>query len=949
MAAGDTIVVSVAGSWEYFLAYGRLPDYELYEDFTSPDLVPELVEVFPGSIGFGLGSGGGNRPDLSADSGTLVLYRWDGVSDLVQDLDYVTWGSDPRSRVDKTGVVIDGPDADEEGSAYPADTPVTEQVAISGLPHAQGGSYRRRGVDEEGEATAGGNGATGHRETSEPLAMTWSGELPPTPAAAPAVWTRTSPIVLGWEMSPAVPLAGQAVSVELSIVSRDALQVVPLYWSLASGPYTLVLCTPLGGGRWGAQLPGQAAGAQVSWYVSVFTTAGAITTSPVGAPVYVHGYTVAPLPPLPPVFAGVELDPAAPYGGAATTVSAVFGAAGSAPDQVSVYFGVDGGAYAELPASVSGDVWSVSIPPLVAGAQVRWYVEAVNGGGRTCVPAGAPAEVNSYRVRDIAPPTGTLLSGSGVVGAAATITAVLVDDVGVTQAWLHYRAGGAALYDSVAMEPSGPVYTGQVAASAIGVAGLQYYVSAADGDGNLGYLPAGASASQPANLPVLVSSHPVFTLGEQQYRLGGIPLRAGGGAPDSVFAGLGPYDPVRWRYLTLPYDSEEGYREHPQAAAATAGRGFWIVSRQERTIGVGGWSSRLDRDFVIALEQGWNLVSNPFAFAVDTSSVVFPAGTSRDLIGHDASGYAHEHGLLEPGRGYFLWHGGAAGAELRVRPVGAVDGATKSGGVSRALLASDEEGWSVELTASCGVYADRGTRLGVRAGATAGLDGFDLRQAPPPPGGYVSLSLVGEQGVCLHTDYRAEGSAGETWTLRLMSDQVGQPFTVGVGLDRPLPAGWQLVAVDMSDLGESLLWSGEADAGEGGLSGRVVSASCVKTWRLFAGEAAYVQTARQAVREEFNAGIVAFALGPIWPNPLRTLEGAVVRLAAPQAGQVSLRVYDLRGRLVARVHEGQLARGLHQFVWNGTDTSGQRVSSGIYLVRLQAPGVRLVQKATVLR
>ena len=75
----------------------------------------------------------------------------------------------------------------------------------------------------------------------------------------------------------------------------------------------------------------------------------------------------------------------------------------------------------------------------------------------------------------------------------------------------------------------------------------------------------------------------------------------------------------------------------------------------------------------------------------------------------------------------------------------------------------------------------------------------------------------------------------------------------------------------------------------------------------------------------------------------------MVSLAAPQAGGVSLQVYDLRGRLVARLHDGHLARGLHRFVWNGTDAAGQRVSSGIYFVRLQAPGVRLVQKATVLR
>ena len=185
LAAGDTIVVSVAGSSQYMAAYGRLPDYELFEDFTAPDLVPELVEVFPGSIGCGLGSGGANVPDLDESGETLVLYRWDGASDLVTDLDYVTWGPDGGSRLDKTGVAVDGPDADGVASAYPDDVALAGQLPVALLPHAWGGSFQRRAGDEDGEALAGGNGATGHVETGEPLAFTWSAQMPPTTAVEP--------------------------------------------------------------------------------------------------------------------------------------------------------------------------------------------------------------------------------------------------------------------------------------------------------------------------------------------------------------------------------------------------------------------------------------------------------------------------------------------------------------------------------------------------------------------------------------------------------------------------------------------------------------------------------------------------------------------------------------------------------------------------------------------
>ncbi len=127
IAAGDTMVVSINGSTQFQQAYGYLPDLELFEDGIAPDAVPEMREAFPGGIAAGLGSTGGNTPALGSGSGasdSIVLYRWDGESDLVQDLDYLIYGTSTNVRVDKTGVSIDGPDADDGPSAYLADTAV---------------------------------------------------------------------------------------------------------------------------------------------------------------------------------------------------------------------------------------------------------------------------------------------------------------------------------------------------------------------------------------------------------------------------------------------------------------------------------------------------------------------------------------------------------------------------------------------------------------------------------------------------------------------------------------------------------------------------------------------------------------------------------------------------------------------------------------------------------
>ena len=54
---------------------------------------------------------------LSDLAESLVLYTWDGTSDLVQDIDYVTWGVNTAVRFDKTGITIGS-------STFAPDTPV---------------------------------------------------------------------------------------------------------------------------------------------------------------------------------------------------------------------------------------------------------------------------------------------------------------------------------------------------------------------------------------------------------------------------------------------------------------------------------------------------------------------------------------------------------------------------------------------------------------------------------------------------------------------------------------------------------------------------------------------------------------------------------------------------------------------------------------------------------
>lgn len=82
------------------------------------------------------------------------------------------------------------------------------------------------------------------------------------------------------------------------------------------------------------------------------------------------------------------------------------------------------------------------------------------------------------------------------------------------------------------------------------------------------------------------------------------------------------------------------------------------------------------------------------------------------------------------------------------------------------------------------------------------------------------------------------------------------------------------------------------------------------------------------------------------PSPAR---GPVtVRLALPQAGRVSVRVFSSAGRLVRELHSGEVAAGQRDFSWNLTGRDGARVPAGTYFVELNAAGQSSRTKLSVL-
>jgi len=76
------------------------------------------------------------------------------------------------------------------------------------------------------------------------------------------------------------------------------------------------------------------------------------------------------------------------------------------------------------------------------------------------------------------------------------------------------------------------------------------------------------------------------------------------------------------------------------------------------------------------------------------------------------------------------------------------------------------------------------------------------------------------------------------------------------------------------------------------------------------------------------------ALEQNYPNPFKTT--TEIRFRMPEAGNVTLKVYNSVGMLVKTLVDENMSAGYHQVIWDATDSNGAKMPSGVYFYRLTA-------------
>jgi len=154
---------------------------QLFECVQDVDSVPDMINWHQ--------QGAGARLSITNAREPIILFTYDGSSDIIQDLDTVVWsqGATFPSNIDqllikKTGKGIDGPDLDAIPTNFKADAGTVGGVARSALGAPFGfapgiahpNSIHRNTLTETSEVRTNGNGITGHDESTEDWSVSFS-------------------------------------------------------------------------------------------------------------------------------------------------------------------------------------------------------------------------------------------------------------------------------------------------------------------------------------------------------------------------------------------------------------------------------------------------------------------------------------------------------------------------------------------------------------------------------------------------------------------------------------------------------------------------------------------------------------------------------------------------------------------------------------------------------
>ncbi|MFH2036783.1 MAG: FlgD immunoglobulin-like domain containing protein [Candidatus Zixiibacteriota bacterium] len=486
----------------------------------------------------------------------------------------------------------------------------------------------------------------------------------------------------------------------------------------------------------------------------------------------------------------------------------------------------------------------------------------------------------------------------------------------------YYRQGGQTNFASLTLTDNTGYLAATLPEAQLTVRGLEYYIVVQSGDliKNIG------SADEPYELIVELTNEQgqrPAAMPEGSYRIIGLPIEHTGLNMQQIFIDdLGTPDSTQWRLGRYEAD-DDATHEYPDLTLVSPGKGYWLAARHSKTYGVTGSSVRADEPYdgemyySVPLDDGWNMIANPFAYQIDWSDVVFDdngvitathGATILDDVVHQYNGAGYTQNDLIPAWGgafVFIKKTGVTAMFLNKERITAGKSTPKDNSYSKS-------NWAVNLVLETPYIIDEYNLAGVRSNAFDGADDYDYAEPPPAPNGAGLAFKLEDDNLLRCTDFRSAFSEGAVWEIRFINNPSGKIHATNL---EQIPEGMAARMI----IGNRVVQLDEKNE-------IVIYDTDVKGYLLI-GTEKYLNDLSSELLP------MTFSLEQNYPNPFNPM--TYIEYAIPQAGHVTLDIFNVLGQKVRSLVDGEMSAGAHTAVWDSNDNSGNSVATGVYFYRLQ--------------